>query len=331
MGAKGSKKKHTFKVMVVGVAGSGKSTFVKQMKILNGGFSNDEIDDYKGLMMHNVLGGMQELIKQCARLDVALEEKSLKHARALMAHSGFEDIKDEQFHKHILVLWADSSIQLVFKDRHRYQLSTVAHMDYLVANVERFSKPGFVPTNDDILYARQRTTGSNRTFIKQDKITWEMIDCGGQTGERKKWQTVIAEGLTAMIFFVGLDEYNMASAEDKTMTKMDVARQVFSEVVNSESTNGITKLLFLNKEDLFKQKMADKAQFAEFQRVFPEYKGDNSPEMAAEFVSKKFQSEIEDEHMHHHVICALDTNAMSVVFEAVKEDIFARKMAAANH
>jgi len=200
-------------------------------------------------------------------------------------------------------------------------------MDYLVASVERFSKPGFVPTNDDILYARQRTTGSNRTLIKQDKITWEMIDCGGQTGERKKWEAIIAEGLTAMIFFVGLDEYNMVSAEDKTITKMDVARQVFSEVANSESTHGITKLLFLNKEDLFKEKLADKSQFAEFQRVFPDYKGDNTPAMAAEYVAKKFQSENEEEHMHHHVICALDTTAMSVVFEAVKEDIFARKMA----
>jgi len=299
------------------------------MKILNGGFTDDEIEQYKVLMLNNVLAGMQELIKQCAKLEVPLEEKSLKHSRAIMALSVSEDIRDDQFHKRILALWADTSIQQIFLDRHRYQLSCVAHMDYLVDNVERFAKPGFIPTNEDILYARQRTAGSSRTVIKKDKITWEMIDCGGQTGERKKWEVIINEGLTAMIFFIGLDEYNMVSAEDKNLTKMDVARSVFSEVANSDATRGVTKLLFLNKEDLFKEKMANKVQFAEFQKAFPEYTEDNDPETAAQFVAKKFQSEIadENEHVHHHVICALDTNAMSVVFEAVKDDIFSKKMA----
>jgi len=73
--------------------------------------------------------------------------------------------------------------------------------------------------------------------------------------------------------------------------------------------------------------MADKQQFAEFQKIFSDYEGDNNADTAAEFVAKTFQEEIGDEeHIRHHVICALDTPSMSFVFEAVKDDIFMKIM-----
>jgi len=42
----------------------------------------------------------------------------------------------------------------------------VNHMDYLMSHLERFTMPNFVPTNEDILLARQRTTGSHRRLKK---------------------------------------------------------------------------------------------------------------------------------------------------------------------
>jgi len=124
----------------------------------------------------------------------------------------------------------------------------------------------------------------------------------------------------------------MISAEDKTKTKMDVARQVFAEVVNCETMNGITKLLFLNKQDLFKKKLANKTQFQEFRKAFPDYSGGNNADTAADFVADKFRVRCNDccDTVHHHVICALDTSAIEVVFEAVKEDIFVRIMSNMN-
>jgi len=74
--------------------------------------------------------------------------------------------------------------------------------------------------------------------------------------------------------------------------------------------------------------MSDKTQFKEFQSTFKDYKGDNDPNKAAEFMADKFRvlMKNEEEQLHHHVICALDTSAMAAVFEAVKQDIFVKKV-----
>lgn len=329
MGAKGTKKsKKQYKVLILGVSGSGKTTFIKQMKIIHhGGFTQEEVEQYKTIMRQNVLVGMQELVKQCSKMEVALEEKNRKFARTIAGVTLAELVWDEQMHRVITKLWQDKGVQEVWGDASHHQFQ-VNHMDYLMENIDRFSRQNFVPTNEDILLARQRTTGAYRTVLRKDKCRWELIDVGGQSPERRKWEEVLHEGLTAVIFFAGLDEYNMTSAEDKSKTKMDVARSTFAEVANSPLTKGVTKLLFLNKLDLFVKKMEDQGQFLEFQKTFPDYKGDHSVDQATEFIAKKFRETLPDDadQMHHHVVCALDTSAMQTVFEAVTEDIFMRKM-----
>jgi len=73
--------------------------------------------------------------------------------------------------------------------------------------------------------------------------------------------------------------------------------------------------------------MADKTQYSEFVKTFPDYRGGNEMGTAADFVADKFRELIHDgDQMHHHVVCALDTTAMSAVFDAVKEDIFMKKI-----
>jgi len=146
--------------------------------------------------------------------------------------------------------------------------------------------------------------------------------------KEKKWEAVIDDGASAVIFLAGLDEFNMVAAEDKSRTKMSVAIEVFGEVLNSEKMKGVTKLLFLNKVDLFKKKMETDSGFKSFKSTFPDYSGEQDIDQASDFISDKFRDVLQDDedYLHVHVMCALDTGAMAAIFEAVKEDIFLKKV-----
>lgn len=56
-----------------------------------------------------------------------------------------------------------------------------------MTRLEAMADPAWVPTNDDVLYARVRTTGLNETIFKMEKYEWALIDVGGQSTERRKW------------------------------------------------------------------------------------------------------------------------------------------------
>ena len=56
------------------------------------------------------------------------------------------------------------------------------------------------------------------------------MDVGGQSPERKKWDPLLDEPFQAVIFFAGMDEYNMISTEEKDKTKMETAMEVFRTV-----------------------------------------------------------------------------------------------------
>jgi len=65
--------------------------------------------------------------------------------------------------------------------------------------------------------------------------------------------------------------------------------------------------------------------------MFPDYQGGQNVDKATEFITNHFSSlvrEREKEELYVHVTCALDTDAMDKVFNAVKETLFMNRMAA---
>ena len=56
-------------------------------------------------------------------------------------------------------LWNDPAIQQTWGTAAEYQLQ-MSLMDYHMASLDRYTADGFVPSNEDMLRARQRTTGT---------------------------------------------------------------------------------------------------------------------------------------------------------------------------
>jgi GTPase SAR1 family protein len=333
LGKKKEKKTAFLKVLILGISGSGKSTFTKQMKVIHQGFNKDEIDLYKDILRQNIMVGMQELVKQAEKLEIRVASENRKHGRYFLQMVVFESDLDAKVSKKVKALWADPAIQQTWNLAPSFQMQ-MSNLEYLMTNIDRIADVAYEPTKDDILQARQRTTGQQSTTFTKDKYTWELIDVGGQKPERAKWEGLIQEGgLNAIIYFAGLDEFNMQSSEEKGKTKMQISMEVFSEVLHSVSKNQICLLLFLNKLDLFEKKIKDEASFQDFKKYFPDYKGEAKVDTCCDFIRDKFISALGDDsenlEVHTHITCALDTDAMTAVFEAVKDNIFMKRIASA--
>lgn len=41
----------------------------------------------------------------------------------------------------------------------RNEIDFPTNLEYMMANIDRFAEPDYVPSNEDVLHARQRTTG----------------------------------------------------------------------------------------------------------------------------------------------------------------------------
>jgi len=81
-------------------------------------------------------------------------------------------------------------------------------------NLERLFEKEFVPTDQDVLRARSRTTGITETYFDLGSLQYRMFDVGGQRSERKKWIHCF-ENVNALLFLVAISGYDQCLAEDK--------------------------------------------------------------------------------------------------------------------
>jgi len=322
------KPKYTLRVLTLGISGSGKTTFAKQMKIItHGGFAEEEVKSHKDIVLQNVLVGMQELVKQAEKLEYQVDGENRKHCRFFTQMTVVETEWNEKIGEKVKILWEDPAIQRTWKAAPGFQLQ-MNHMDYLMEHLDRISTADYLPTNEDVLRARQRTTGEQTTSFIIEKTGWDLIDVGGQRPERAKWEQIISakESVNAIIFFGALDEFNMASSEIVGKTKMEISIQVFQEVLNSETikNKAITLLLFLNKIDLLTTKLNNEDDKKVFLGLFPKY--DGTIPSACNCIKEKFIGEFTEAQIFSHYTCALDTTLMGTVFKAVRQTIFDNRL-----
>jgi len=322
------KKKAGFSVLTLGLASSGKTTFAKQMKILHsGGFKEAEQMNFKVILTKNMVMGIKELVQQAKKLDLAISEENLKRARYFLEMDEDSEWQEETGDK-LRTLWSDPAVQEAW-NQSRYRLQ-VSMMDYHIENLDRYLAEGFRPTNDDILRARQRTTGYSETVFMVDKTEWTIIDCSGQASERPKWEEImISNIINCIIYFVSLDEFNTAS-DEPGKNKIQLSLDCFREMVANDLSQKKTMILFLNKKDVLEQKF--KTNFKEFQDTFPEYSGGNQDIKAAtDHIGKQFRHAMKEggrvqEELLVNTTCALDTDAMSVIFRAICETLFTNSL-----
>lgn len=95
----------------------------------------------------------------------------------------------------------------------------------------------------------------------------------------------------------------------------------FLKLVGKASEIGATLILFLNKIDLFEEKMSKAPEFKAFTTQYPKYTGElNDTPSATKYITNQFKEEscIADNNFFSHVMCATDTKIIKSVFETVR-------------
>jgi len=307
-----------FKLLLLGGGESGKSTIAKQMKIIHlNGFTEEERKTYKDIIHSNVIMSMRSLVLASERFGIELSPENKERAAVFTTNSILaEQELTPKISEHVKALWADEGIRACFKRSHEFQLSDSA--SYYFDKVELLTDD-FTPTEQDVLRARAKTTGITEIEFDVGSNKFRMVDVGGQRSERKKWIHCFQD-VTALIFCVALSEYDLKLYEDETVNRMHESIKLFDEICNSRWFSNTSVVLFLNKSDLFKEKIAK----IDLKVCFADYEGGLVFESASKYITDKFVNLNRDtvsKQVYPHVTCATDTDNIRHIFGAVKDII----------
>jgi len=204
---------------------------------------------------------------------------------------------------------------------HGTELHLVESAGYYFSHLDRISQPGYRPNHDDILRSRRLTVGAEEIEFVHDGVLYHIIDVGGQKGEREKWMDYFQNN-HAVIFFVAMSEYDQKLAEDNVTNRMAESLKLFSDVCNHQWFADAAIILFLNKSDVFTEKI----QHIPITCAFPEYTGPNEFEASSEYIQGKFLEKIQNKRkrIYPFITCATNTDNFKNIFASVKDIVVAQ-------
>ncbi|ORY26346.1 G-protein alpha subunit [Naematelia encephala] len=315
--------KRECKILLLGSGESGKSTIVKQMKIIHqDGYSKEELLNFRMVVHKNVLDSAQALIMAMRKLGLDPDESvNRSYADRILEYRMDTDpsaVVSQEILLQIESLWHDPVIPSVMDRSSEFYLMDSA--TYFFSNIRKIGAPDYVPDEADVLRARTKTTGISETRFNMGQLSIHMFDVGGQRSERKKWIhcDVGFEAVTSIIFCVALSEYDQVLLEENGQNRMQESLVLFESVINSRWFLRTSVILFLNKIDVFKQKLP-KVPLVHY---FPEYTGGPDINKAAKYILWRFtQTNRARLSVYPHLTQATDTSNIRLVFAAVKETI----------
>ena len=143
----------------------------------------------------------------------------------------------------------------------------------------------------------------------------------GTIDERKKWSQFFSK--ISIIFCASLADYNLYVEEDPNKNAMHKSLEVFDSIANSPWLIKTPVILFLNKNDIFAEKMKSSPNT----NYFPDYRRDTkSYDEALYFLKQKFLSlnRGTKRPVYNYVTCAFDTEHVKMFLE-VSGDILLKR------
>ncbi|KAJ7782839.1 guanine nucleotide-binding protein alpha-4 subunit [Mycena metata] len=237
------------------------------------------------------------------------EPQDSRDARQLL-HACSEDM---------IRLWTHPTVKLVL-EAHRLRLEDMA--GFFLDSIERVTALAYEPTDgahipsapriradvwsiqiaDDILKARLKTLGvSEHHFnLKAGNVvpqSWVVYDVGGA-------RVPFFDSVDALIFLAPLSCFDQVLAEDETVNRLEDSILLWKTIVSSPLLKDTSLILFLNKCDILKAKLASGQKFAEYVVSYGERPNDF--EHASQYMKKKFStsSSFLDKYMGMWLTCA---------------------------
>ncbi|KAH8695556.1 G protein complex alpha subunit GanA [Talaromyces proteolyticus] len=318
----------TVKILLLGAGESGKSTIIKQMRIIHsGGFPEDERRQNRAVIYSNLIVAFKVLMDIMQNQKIDFEKEDNKPLGQLLFKTESDVDTDEAFsdtniRDAMKQLWSDAGVQQAVSRGHEFALHDNLH--YFFNSLDRLFTPGWLPDNQDMLHSRLRTTGITETLFELGQLNFRMMDVGGQRSERKKWIHCF-EGVQCLLFMVALSGYDQSLLEDQNANQMHEAMMLFESLANGEWFKRKPIILFLNKMDLFKNKLA----LSPVDKHFPDYSGSSTDfDAAAKYFSDRFRSinRMPEREIYIHQTNATDTTLLKATMDSVQDMIIQKNL-----
>nr|AGJ70283.1 G protein subunit alpha s1 [Terebratalia transversa] len=329
----------THRLLLLGAGESGKSTIVKQMKILHvNGFNDEEkrqkIDDIRKNIRDAILTitGAMSTLNPPILLANQGNQFRIDYIQDVASLPDFD--YPPEFYEHTKILWEDKGVQSCYERSNEYQLIDCAK--YFLDKVAAVSRNEYSPSEQDILRCRVLTSGIFETKFSVDKVNFHMFDVGGQRDERRKWIQCFND-VTAIIFVTACSSYNLVLREDPTQNRLKESLELFNSIWTNRWLRAISVILFLNKQDLLAEKvMASKSKIEDWFPQFASYTippdaspdaGEQEPVTRAkyfirdEFLKISTQTGNGRHYCYPHFTCAVDTENIRRVFNDCRDII----------
>ncbi|XP_013800426.2 guanine nucleotide-binding protein subunit alpha-15 [Apteryx mantelli] len=325
------------KLLLLGTGESGKSTFIKQMRIIHGaGYSEEDRKHFAKLVFQNIFTSMQAMILAMEMLRIPYANpENVQNASLVLGTDACRVVTlSKPYANAIESLWSDAGIRTCYERRREYHLLDSAY--YFLSNLERIAEDSYIPTAQDVLRSRMPTTGINEYCFSVQNVTLRIVDVGGQKSERKKWIHCF-ENVIALIYLASLSEYDQCLEENSKENRMKESLALFRTILELPWFQHTSVILFLNKTDL----LEDKITASDLDEYFPSFHGPKQDaEAAKQFIldmyvdtymqcsalvsstrSGLLQTIPTSRCLYRHYTCATDTHNMRKVFGDVRDVI----------
>ncbi|KAL6741523.1 hypothetical protein Aduo_014768 [Ancylostoma duodenale] len=322
------KKKKVLKLLLLGPGDSGKSTTLKQIRIIHDqGFTDDEKRQRKYIVYLNLISGMIEVIRGMSILSLTYKNANSEElAKKITKY--YDEVKNsdaaeltEVVADSIGRLLEDPSVQEVL--RQSSELSIEESSTYFLRELPRIRENDYLPSLEDILKSRVSTSGVYQFTFLIKNFTFKVFDVGGQKAQRRKWIHIF-DDVHAVLFITSLSEYNQVLAEDNKTNRMRDSIELFDQICNNEWFSSTAMILFLNKIDLF----AEKIKKFNITCALKNYRGAQEYRPALDYITKKFRqvNKNSKRNIYTHETCATDTMQIEVVIDSVIDVVIQQTM-----
>ena len=238
------------------------------------GYSKEDFEQYREVVYSNTIQSLATIIRAMETLNIQFGSPDRERDAAMgipspppfLCISSYSSslvldkisrmADTEPFESELLdamkKLWNDNGVQQCFNRSNEYQLNDSAK--YFLDQLDAIGSPNYLPSIQDILRTRVKTTGIVEINFTFKDLNFRVFDVGGQRSERKKWIHCF-EDVTAIIFIVALSEYDQVLVEDETTNRMHESLRLFDSICNNKWFVNTSIILFLNKKDLFSEKI----------------------------------------------------------------------------
>lgn len=267
------------------------------MRIIHGsGYNQRERCSFIPYVHSNTLLAAHTLASSMVKLGVSYSNfDNLRNGKLILSQDGsIYTWLTSDVARAIKCIWADENVKYIYTRRSEFDLLDSAK--YFLDSIDRITAHDYCPSDQDILRVRIPTTGVQESFFQLQSVTFRIVDVGGQRSERRKWIHCF-DSVTSIIFLASLCEYdqliddtltynyisstssstssNMScnssikSSQMAKIPRMEVSLALFSTIVSYQGFERTSFILFLNKKDLFEEKIS-KSHIASY---YPQFDG----------------------------------------------------------